>query len=691
MSFLAPLFLAGAAAVALPFLFHLIRRSSREKVIFSSLMFLDPSPPRITKRSRLEHILLLLLRCAVICLLAFAFARPFLQKPMAAAAVADESARLAILVDASASMRRENLWTEAKERALEAVRKLSSSDSFAVYTFDQQLRTVLSFADAAQLSPCDRVAAVQARLAGLNPTWGGTHLGNAMIQATEHLLEQLNRDSKEQGSTTLRLVLVSDLQAGAKLDGLQGFEWPNKLRVEIERVSAKELSNGGVQVLEETQNAFTASTNAPVRVRVQNSASSKMEQFDLQWRRGGVEPVGEKLTVYVPVGQSRIVAAPAKPEGAGSIALMGDTVEFDNIAYSAQPKGNEVLVGYYGNEAASDPQQMRYYLHRAFDQTNLSTRVVAFTNSIPTNAANLSVLVLGDTPTPEISELARTLLRSGRTVLLPLRDAAGANVVSTLTRGLLVSAPEAQVKSYGLFGRISFQHPLFAPFSDARFSDFTKIHFWKYRALDLSSVTNANVIAAFDSGEPLLTEIPIEKGRLIVLGSTWRPSDSQLALSSKFVPLLFGILEQSANLRLFSHQYIVGDPVPLPPDATEIKLPSGQNKNVVGNRFSETATPGIYSAGNYQFAVNVDPAESKIAPLPEEDLSSLGVPIGIGSEVASQRASEARERSLLATDTEARQKMWRNFLLAALVFIVVESWLSGKLSRNAPTPQPATS
>src|SRR6266542_657688 len=36
MSFLAPLFLLGAAALALPVLFHLIRRTSREKITFSS-------------------------------------------------------------------------------------------------------------------------------------------------------------------------------------------------------------------------------------------------------------------------------------------------------------------------------------------------------------------------------------------------------------------------------------------------------------------------------------------------------------------------------------------------------------------------------------------------------------------------------------------------------------------------------
>ena len=65
MSFLAPLFLAGAAAIVLPILFHLIRKTTHEKTIFSSLMFLLPTPPKVTRRSRLDQILLLLLRCAV--------------------------------------------------------------------------------------------------------------------------------------------------------------------------------------------------------------------------------------------------------------------------------------------------------------------------------------------------------------------------------------------------------------------------------------------------------------------------------------------------------------------------------------------------------------------------------------------------------------------------------------------------
>ncbi len=45
MSFLAPFFLLGALAVAAPILFHLIRRTTRERKAFSSVMFLLPSPP----------------------------------------------------------------------------------------------------------------------------------------------------------------------------------------------------------------------------------------------------------------------------------------------------------------------------------------------------------------------------------------------------------------------------------------------------------------------------------------------------------------------------------------------------------------------------------------------------------------------------------------------------------------------
>ena len=55
MSLLMPLYIAGLAAISLPLIFHLIRRSPRGQVVFSSLMFLSRSPPRLTRRSRLDQ------------------------------------------------------------------------------------------------------------------------------------------------------------------------------------------------------------------------------------------------------------------------------------------------------------------------------------------------------------------------------------------------------------------------------------------------------------------------------------------------------------------------------------------------------------------------------------------------------------------------------------------------------------
>src|ERR1044071_3694692 len=99
MSFLAPFFLAGALAVAAPVIFHLIRRTTRERTVFSSLMFLLPTPPRLTRRSRLEHWLLLLLRCLALALLAFGFARPFVKQSAADDIAGNAAKRVAVLVD----------------------------------------------------------------------------------------------------------------------------------------------------------------------------------------------------------------------------------------------------------------------------------------------------------------------------------------------------------------------------------------------------------------------------------------------------------------------------------------------------------------------------------------------------------------------------------------------------------------
>src|SRR5436309_3112340 len=207
MSFLAPLFLFGALAVALPVIFHLIRRTSREKTLFSSLLFLMPTPPRVTRRSRLENIFLLILRCLVLCLLALGFARPFIQRPLQADSKSGAAKKTVILLDASASMRRGSLWPDARAKASQMLQQASPVDQVALFTFDQQVNRVLTFEQWAAMGSSERTAFAANQLTELNPGWAATHLGNALVSAAEALEE--SHGPQPEKFATRQVILIS--------------------------------------------------------------------------------------------------------------------------------------------------------------------------------------------------------------------------------------------------------------------------------------------------------------------------------------------------------------------------------------------------------------------------------------------------------------------------------------------------
>jgi hypothetical protein len=697
MSFLAPLFLLGALAVAAPIVFHLIRRTSREKIPFSSLMFLRPTPPRMTRRSRLEHWLLLVLRCLVLGLLALGFARPFLQKPTAADPGAGAGRRWVVMVDTSASLRRDGLWAEAKARAARVLRETRPEDSVALVAFDRASRTLVSFEDWDRLPAGERAALAAARLDGVTPGWAGTHLGRALLNAAQLLEEQPGRAGP--GAFAARkIVVISDGQEGAHLDGLQGFDWPRGVEVVLETLAAKHPTNAGLQLLSDGGGEAGAEGEAVVRVRVSNAATSRREQFQLGWRQpGSREEAGAPVDVYVPAGQSRVVAAPRAPAGlaTGALVLRGDEEEFDNTAHVAVPAPVEVPVLYLGRDDVADPGQLLFYVNRALQQTRRqAARVTArpATGPLPpAGAADAVLWVLGESPSPEVARAVRERLASGRTGLLVLRDAGMGPALATLLGVGTVTMAEAGGR-HALLGQIDFTHPLFAPFADPRYSDFTKIHFWKHRRLDTNGLPGARVVAGFDDGSPALVQFPVGRGSLLVLTAGWHPADSQLALSTKFVPLLYSLLELAGAASAAPAVVTVGDPVPLGPTNEAARMvvrrPDGvEVRPGAVAALADTALPGVYTlvsaTATQRFAVNLDAAESRTGPWQTETLERLGVPLKPPAPVV--KASPEQERRLRDTELEQQQKLWRWLLVVVLGLLVAETWMAGWLSRR-PAP-----
>jgi len=223
MNFLFWAFLAGTAAVTFPLIFHLIRRTPRGRQEFSSLMFLKPSPPRLTRRSRLDNLLLLLLRALAILLLAAAFMRPY-WRAIADVTISDvPGRRVAILLDDSASMRRGDVWSRAVAEVERVLAELEPADEAALYTFSDRLTPVVAFDEDRDVERGQLRDIIRARLKGLHPTWAATDLGGALVSAADAL--DAADDAKQSGSA-LQIVVVSDLQQGAKLSALQAYQRP---------------------------------------------------------------------------------------------------------------------------------------------------------------------------------------------------------------------------------------------------------------------------------------------------------------------------------------------------------------------------------------------------------------------------------------------------------------------------------
>ena len=692
MSMLTPLYALGLLAVSLPVIFHLIRRQPRGQFDFSSLMFLSPSPPRIAKRSKLDHLLLLILRGLAIALLAFAFARPFFRTEDPPAPADGDAVRVAIIIDTSASMRRGDLWKQATASVDRAMTELHPADEVAILACDDTLRPLVSFEEMSKVAPGERRAVVSAKLQGVQPSWAATHLGQGLMDTVEMVNNVAEvRDQKQR--LARRILLISDMQEGSRLTALADYPWPEDVSLDLRSVKPSEKTNAGVHYVADTDRPESAAPARDVRIRVSNDADSTADEFQLAWMDAANKPIGDATPAYVPAGESRIVRVPRPAASSSRLRLSGDSSDFDNTIYLAARPDSATSVFYLGNDRPDDAKSLRYYLERALTEGTARSMTLTTAPSdqplpLDSPAATPLAVVISEPTADQITQL-RKYAEAGGTVLVVLNEAKDAAPLAGLTGTAALDCDEAKLSNYAMLGQIDFTHPLFAPMAGPHFNDFTQIHFWKYRKLNSEQLKEARLVARFENGDPALVEWTIGKGHVYALTSGWQPSDSQFARSWKFVLFVSALVNESMpdqNMRSF---FAVNEPVPLgerekQPAPVSITKPDGAviKLDADARTFGATDLPGIYSltAGDkpQTFAVNLDPLESKTAAVGAETLEQWGCRLVKPTALAD--ATRERER-VQDSQLESRQKWWQWLIVGALGILVAETWLAGRAAK----------
>ena len=698
MSVLAPLYALGALAIGLPILFHLIQRRPRGQMQFSSLMFLSPSPPRLTRRSRLDNLLLLLLRAAAIILLAAAFARPFMRS-FAQLDVEQPARRIVLLVDTSASMKREGLWQQARDHAGRVLDDLHAGDQIALVTFDNHAHAQVSFESSSAESPSRRASLIKSALESAQPGWGATDVGGALTAAAD-MLHTVAEDAAQEGALPAQIVLITDAQRGGDLEQLRGYEWPADVRVDVKRVAPSATSNARAAVVTTAEQlpADAARGRASLPVRVFNAQDSVTQQFRLAWAAADGSLVGPReYSIHVPPGESRIVRIDRQGAPQQHLLLIGDDHSFDNEVYTAEPVQRSKTLLYVAEEARDPREDLQLYLHSA-PLDNAWQKVTLERRSpeeplVALDAETVPLIVVASPVSSDGVNSLRAYLQAGGRVLFVLgdrrsADAQVADCLEQLTLASGITVTEADIRDYAMLEQIKFAHPIFEPLAESRFNDFTRIRFWAHRHI-AAEETDWEVLCRFDDKSPALIEQVVGEGRLWILAAGWQQRESQMGVSTKFVPMISQMFDPAGGRPQIKDGYFVGQAVrfPVKSGAATLSFPDGTSQQVAAEALYTLAEPGVYRLTEGQsetpIAVNVDLKESQTAPLDAEELEQHGVRLG---RAMTMEEIESQRRQLRDVELEGRQKLWRWLVVGVLGILSLETVLAGWKDRQTHPP-----
>lgn len=622
--FLNSIMLIGLGAAVIPLVLHLLSRARYRDVEWGAMMFLEGADARQRHSSRFNQWLLLLVRTAMIALLAVALARPVLRGKFEGQASGGR-VTAALLLDCSASMGYdENGRTRfqmAQAAARQVLRGLRAGDRVSLLLMG-------AGQDAADLEPTGDLRAIEARIDEARPGLGSANLRSALERAAD-LLDRYEKSNRD-------LYVICDKQALSwqKVDEHFAAEWKRRMhapglstRMFVMPVGNSDADNITVESIRVLNPPAIVGQPVDIGVVLRNYGSAPRAAVPLTLEAPGLAPIERAVsldpaklapitftTTFNRTG-SQVITARIRSTGyTGDDRMQGVVQVIDPIRVLII-SGDERVGGLRGQgdflQWALAPHQAAHIKGR----DPCAVTVLPEEKWTDVDFAKYQVVVLANVErftVKQAHDIEKYVYAGGRLFVAPgslsrvddynaLMYKDGAGVLPAM---LMPPTAADGSESTSILG-LQTDHPVFQ-FLRGRF-EIPSATIGRYFPAVPRQV-NADVLARFLSDDPFLIDGQCEAGRVLLMTTSLDADWTTLPLSNFYLPFVQSAVKYLASGTAPNGNLKPGAPIKLTFDAPaadptvtltrpggrKLKLPVIQLEQQAQVQYADTEQPGEY-------------------------------------------------------------------------------------------------
>ena len=672
MSLLNPLFLLGLAALAVPVIVHLVRRTRAPLLDFASLMFVRRIPQRTIRRRRLHNLLLLLLRSLALLAVVLAFARPFFTGSPAEAFQKDRLNLL--LVDNSLSMRYGRRFEQAKTAAQSILDQIGNERT-ALLSFGRGFQVHTRFTTETEK--------VRTLVRDLQPGLEGTEYMQA-LKGAESLFKEMGKGEK-------RLYLISDFQATGRSSAEGNFRLSKEIKLIPLDVGEEKAPNVALTEIGAHPVIYQQKYDDKLVARVANFGDDDLSAVRIEFSINDHPVEKRELRLAARDTQSVEFTGFNLTEGINRCLVEVSDASFalDNRFYFTLRRAEQLKALII--ETATRGQSESFYLRNALttgENLPFAVTVKSAGTVNPTELNQYRVIVLndaGDLNAALAAQLSKFVEAGGGLVVAtgPHTRAEQFNRLLEPIAPAVLDAPVQLRNDFVAMSEIKIDHPIFEVFRQSGRLSATRV-FGYFRS---SPREQSSVLARYEDGSPALVETAKGNGKVLLLTSTLDALWNDLPLTPIYLPLIRQVVRHLGE-RDEKSWHPIGQPftVPAAKDGSPpaVDTPAGARlteraQTSLGDLLVNPREIGFYRLrypGESEYAaVDLEGKESDFRKLDiQEFIASVS-----GADATTLKDAGVQGAKINNEEIESRQRVWWSLLLVALLLFLIEGILARRV------------